>query len=369
MKITPKNLIAIIPLLTMLALLSCERQESKSPETVVTALLPLSGNFAFLGEPGRYAIEIASEKLKADGIPLRFEVHDTKADPKEAVTILKREQDINDRSIFLVTLSGPSLAVREALTGTNSLMLSVAIHPDLPSSVSPIIRFCPSATQEANLLAERLETTANPVALVVSRDAATTFQVNNLLLPALKAANKPVAFVEWFDVGNKDFKNLAAKLGSTPTSEIVLLGYGSDFPSALEAIKQASGNTLTKIYGGIGFVEMAAKPDGMESLEISAVVPAFCVDNTLPGASEFQAAYKSKTGKIAPYDAAYTYDAAIIVGDLVRSGDSTASNILSKLRGSTITGVTGKIVIGSDGETTTDLRWATLSKAGLNPTK
>lgn len=335
----------------------------------MSALLPLSGDFAFLGEPGRYAIEIATEKLEADGIPLRFEIHDTKAIPKEAVTILRREQDINKRSIFLVTLSGPSLAVREALAGTDSLMISIAIHPDLPSTRAPIVRFCPSATQEANKLVQKLKETTNPVAIVVSRDSATTFQVNNVLLPALKAVNKPVSFVEWFDVGNRDFKNLTARLSATPSDEIVLLGYGSDFPAALEAIKQSRDTAPTRIYGGIGFVEMANKPDGMHDIQVHAVVPAFVVDESLSGAAAFRAAYTVKTGKSAPYDAAFTYDAAMSVGSLVKSGANTASEILGRLRGATISGVTGEIMIGADGEATTDLRWATLTEIGLTPLK
>ncbi|MGJ3242204.1 MAG: ABC transporter substrate-binding protein [Opitutales bacterium] len=352
-----------------MAFASCSKQESASAERVVSALLPLSGDFAFLGEPGRYALEIAAEKMKEEEIPLRFKLHDTKADPKEAVTILRREQDINGRNIFIVTLSGPSLAVREALSGESALMLSVAIHPDLPSTNAPIIRFCASATQEATMLAERLEGTGNPVALVVSRDPATTFQVNNHLLPALKAANKEIAFVEWFDVGNKDFKNLSAKLAGTATKEIVLLGYGSDFPGALEAISQARGTRPTTVYGGIGFAELAGKPGGMDEIDITAVVPAFYIDDSLPGVTEFKADYKAKSGKPAPYDAAFTYDAAITLGQLIQSGVNTPDEMLRNLRGRTLTGVTGTIRIGDDGEATTDLRWATLSKSGLEPTK
>jgi ABC-type branched-subunit amino acid transport system substrate-binding protein len=355
----------IVSFFSNFILTSCKSNDPPKHYTVVSALLPLSGDLAFLGEPGRHAIDIATEKLIDKGINLRFEIHDTKADPKEAVSIVRRERDVNNRDIFLVTLSGPSLAVRETLTNTNTLMLSVAIHPDLPSNTAPIIRFCPSAAQEALLLTDRLDDSPNPVALVVSRDAATTFQVNNILLPALKDANKPVAFVEWFDVGNKDFKNLAAKLTANPATEIVLLGYGSDFPAALESIKQARGSSPTTILGGIGFVEISGKPDGMNNIQILAVVPAFCVDSAIPGASEFQAAYLAKTGKPAPYDAAYTYDAAITLGNLVESGLTTANDILNALRGTTITGVTGKIIIDNNGEVRTDLRWATLSQDGL----
>lgn len=362
-------LILSLALIGAFTQVSCKREQSAKHETAISALLPLSGDLAFLGEPGRYALEIAKEKFESEGTPVRFEIHDTKADPKEAVTLIRREHDINRRNIFLVTLSGPSLAAREALEGSDSLLLSIAIHPDLPSTTAPIIRFCPSAAQEARMLVDKLITTTDSVALVVSRDAATTYQVNNLIVPALNAANKSLAFVEWFDVGNKDFKNLAAKLASKPTQEIVLLGYGSDFPAALEAIRQARGSAPTRIYGGIGFVELAEKPDGMDQMEVNAVVPAFCVDETLQGAAEFKAAYMARTGKPAPYDAAYTYDAAIAVGTLVESGSTTASEILHKLRGSTITGVTGKIMIGTDGETTTDLRWATLFQSGLKSTR
>jgi branched-chain amino acid transport system substrate-binding protein len=336
-------------------------------ETTLSALLPLSGDLAFLGQPGRVALEIASQAIKDRHIPLSFEIHDTKADPKEAVTILRREIDVRKRNLFLVTLSGPSLAARETLQNTDSLMISVAIHPGIPSTNAPVIRFCASAAQEAEMLARRFTTSSTPVALVVSRDAATTYQVNNVLLPLLAKTGATIAFTEWFDVGNKDFKNLTARLTPQAEVEIILLGYGSDFPGALEAIKQARGDRPTKIWGGIGFVEMAGKPDGMQNIEISAVVPAFYVDNSLLGSQDFRAEYKSRTGKPAPYDAAYTYDATITLAGLLEAGLSTPGQLLSALRGSTITGVTGRISFGMDGEATTDLRWASLSSDGLSP--
>lgn len=344
---------------------ACSKAPNSRNEIEVVAMLPLTGDLAFLGDPGKAALKIADTDLAAAGKPFRYKTVDTKANPKETVTLMRREKDVNGRNIFLVTLSGPSMAARESFANDDVAIIAVAIHPDLPAAGAPIVRFCLSARQEGEMLAERIGKSDRPIGLILSRDAATTNEAEKTIIPALKSRNKSIAFTEWFDVSNKDFSNLRARFQETKPPEILLLGYGSDFPAALEAIALTGATSGLTIYGGIGFVEMEKRPSGFDDAEFQVVVPAFSIGTDNPAAEQFRQKYKAATGKSAPYDAAFTYDAAITLGDLFANGVTGPKEIVSRLRGSAFQGVTGKIQIHQTGEAVTDLRWATFGTEKL----
>ncbi|HMJ64486.1 MAG TPA: ABC transporter substrate-binding protein [Candidatus Binatia bacterium] len=365
----PKTIAVSIGLLAALAvgiLTSCSR---KSENTQVAAMLPLTGNLAFLGEPGRIALQIAQKDLRAAGKPLSFGIDDTKASPEETVTLMRKEKDVNGRSIFIVTLSGPSMAARESFAKEDVAILAVAIHPDLPSSNAPIVRFCFSARQEAEMLIQKIVQSKESIGLVLSHDAATTFEAERIIIPALQAAGKKIVFTEWFDVGNKDFHNLTARYNQEKPKELLVLGYGSDFPAALGAIAVTRQTDELKVYGGIGFVEMERPPAGFDKSKFNIAVPAVSIGSGSSAARAFRDKFKAVKGGLPSYDAAFTYDAAMVLGDLAQKGITKPKDIITALRGHSFEGVSGKIEIDESGEAKTDMRWATYGPNGLEESK
>jgi ABC-type branched-subunit amino acid transport system substrate-binding protein len=367
MKIVTKALIVVgmISLTTSCSLLS--GTDSKKTGGTVVAMLPLTGDLAFLGDPGKAALNLVKTQGKDNG--LSFTTVDTKANPKETVTLMRREKDVNGRNLFITTLSAPSLAAKESFAKEDVAMISISIYPDLPSANAPMVRFCISANQEAEMLVSRIGKDKKSIGLVVSRDAATTAEVEKHIIPALKKAGKEIKFIEQFDVGNKDFKNLAAKYKDKKPQELLVLGYGSDFPAALNAIVTGGSTDGLTVYGGIGFVELSERPKGFDKAKFNIAVPAFAVETVNPKATEFRAAYKKATGKNASYDAAFTYDAATVLGKLYSEGKTKPQEVLAGLRNQTFDGVVGKISIDANGESTTEMKWADFDAKQLKEIK
>jgi branched-chain amino acid transport system substrate-binding protein len=357
-------LVAVTTLGMLLA--SCSK---KSDKKEVVAMLPLTGDLAFLGEPGRIALQIAQADLQNSGKPLSFVIDDTKASPEETVTLMRKEKDVNGRNIFIVTLSGPSMAARESFAKEDVAILSVSIHPDLPSSNAPIVRFCFSARQEAEMLVQKMTQSQESVGLVLSHDAATTFEAERLIIPALQAAGKKIAFTEWFDVGNKGFHNLAARYNEQKPRELLVLGYGSDFPAALEAIAVSRETDGLTVYGGIGFVEMEHPPAGFDKSKFRIAVPAFSIGSDNPTARSFRDKFKAVKGSLPSYDAAFTYDAAMVLSDLAQKGVTQPKDVIAALKGHSFEGVSGKITIDDTGEAKTNMRWAEYGTNGLQELK
>lgn len=358
------RILVALALIVSACLTGCREPQSEPQTPTLVAALPLTGDLSFLGTPGRQALEIAKIDAARLNTPFNFVLADTKADPAETATILRRRLDVNNNSFFLVTLSGPSLTARETIRSPDAMVMSVAIHPSIPAPDRPIVRFCLSAAQEGRMLIERLRATSEPLALVVSRDPATTFEVQNIILPALRAAGRDVSWVEWFDVGQRDFRNLAVRFRQRPVSQILLLGYGSDFNNVFAALASTRAQRNLRILGGIGFVELSQVPAGFTADQFSFIAPAFSLGLGGPAAANFRERYRAVAGAAAPYDAAYTYDAAMTFARLFRQGHTTPDAIIAALRGSSVQGVTGSITFDRNGEATTDVRWGGFDQAG-----
>lgn len=348
----------------VLMLSSCEDRQQPNDAPTLVAALPLTGDLSFLGTPGRAALDIAREDAAKMGAPFQVKLDDTKGDPAETATVLRRELDVGGNKFFLVTLSGPSLAAREIVKPQTGMLMSVAIHPGIPSHDRPVVRFCLSAGQEGRMLVERLAQSRGSLALVVSRDAATAVEVEKTILPGLKASGRQPAWVEWFDVGQQDFRTLAARFRTAPPEQILLLGYGSDFGNVLRALASTGSHKRVQIVGGIGFVELNRVPDGFQAQQFSFLAPAFSLGLGGPEAKAFRDRFSKATGNAASYDAAYTYDAAMTFARLHKAGRTTPDAMIAALRGSKFRGVTGEIAIDAAGETTTDMRWGGFDAAG-----
>lgn len=347
------------------AILYQNYRSTGTEDTTVAVMLPLTGDLAFLGEPGKIAVQMAEKELRASGKPIQFVIVDTKGSPSETVSAMRAEKDIRGRRLFMVTLSGPSLAAREAFADEDVALVAIAIHPELAQENRHLTQFCLSAKQEAEMLASKIVKSSGKLGIIASRDAATTSEVERFLLPELSRAGRDPAFVEWFDVGNRDFHNLTARLRSTRPNELLVLGYGSDFPAIFDAVSVAGKTDDLTVYGGIGFVELEKRPTGFPKAKFQVAVPAFAVETANPRTQKFRKDYEAVAKRPASYDAAFTYDAVMVLGDLISRGKRTPQDIRESLRGMKYQGVAGTTDIGRDGSASTEMRWATFGASSL----
>lgn len=92
----------------------------KDQKIKVGVILPLSGQYASLGESDRNAMILAKDDLKADNIELFFE--DDKYDAKTAVSAYQKLRSI-DHVDALVVLSAPSIQAIKPLTDADNIPL------------------------------------------------------------------------------------------------------------------------------------------------------------------------------------------------------------------------------------------------------
>ncbi|HBR21582.1 MAG TPA: hypothetical protein DD713_03295 [Nitrospiraceae bacterium] len=360
-----------IPFILVMVLFLISGCTSKVPKEdkaqfTATAILPLTGDLSFLGDPGKNALELAKKDLDKKGeVVFTYSLVDSKAEAKEAVTEAIKAVDIDNRKILITTLTGPSLSVRDSMKGKNILVAAIAIHPDLPQEGSPLIRFCYSGKQEADILVDKIGQSKEPVGLIVSTDASTDYQVKNIIIPEFKRRGIEIKFVEWFQVGQKDFKNLVALQLKNKVKRILLLGYGSDFPRVLEALLNTGTLPQLTIYGGIGFVEIGQLKTEFSKAKYVITAPAFVLGLSGEEGKKFREEYKGSFGKEPSYDAAYTYDAVMILAKIIKETKSADPNtIRNAILKKKFSGVTGELRFDNKGESTSTIYLSTF-KEGL----
>jgi len=275
----------------------------------IGAILPLTGNLAFLGEPGKNALTMGQEELRRKGINIDIKFYDSKADPKEGISAFYKAIDIDKVKFVLTTLTGVSLAVKPIANEKKIFQGIIAIYPAITKGSNYAMRFCYNAELEAKVILDYVEQkNMRKLFIMRSLDPVAEIEVRDYIRPSLESAGIKVE-EETFNVGQKDFKAQVLKLRNSGIKTVILLGYGSDFPGILREMKNQMIFDDIQIIGGIGYIEL---PEHIEyELVKNAVftVPSFYV-SSIGGkiGKEFKERYKLKFNKDVTYDAAYTYD-------------------------------------------------------------
>lgn len=364
-----KYIVSILFFIIFLNNMSCNSriENGKTIQLNLTAILPLTGELSFLGDPGKNALELAKNEINADGnVVFNYTLVDSKAGAKEAVTEAIKAVEIEKSNILLTTLTAPSMAVRDSLRNKDILLCAIAIHPKLPEVGSPLVRFCYSGKQEADMLLKVISEGKEAIGLVVSNDASTDYQVKQIIVPELKKNGIDIKFVEWFHVGQKDFKNLIAIQTKYNVKRILLLGYGSDFSGILEALYTTGTMSNLTIYGGIGFVELGELKPEYNKAQYFITVPAFAVALSGEKGIRFKEKYKNIFNKEPSYDAAFTYDCVTILSKIVKERNTTyPKEIKEAILGKKFLGVTGELQFDEKGECASKIYLATFRKGIL----
>lgn len=341
------GLIAVVLVVGLSWYFLTNKKDGETQETIkIGAILPLTGDLAFLGKPGQNALILAQEKINSDGgllnKPLNIEYYDSQGESKNAVTVANKAISVDKQKILLTTLTNASLAIKDIASNNGVLQLIIAIAPNIANNGKYALQMCYSAKQEANEINQLIKNTKS-VGVISSKDAASNEELEQYIIPFLKENNIDY-YVEKFDVGQQDYKALATKVSQWKTSDVIILGYGSDFPNILKEITSFS-NKKINIWGGIGFAEI---PDNTpQSLLNNVTFVAPRVIQKQEGFDFFKNYKERFKTNYVPYDAAYTYDALMLLAEIINEKQSIDPSIIYKTMTDNIkyTGVTGEIKI------------------------
>jgi len=330
----------------------------------VGVILPLTGEGAAYGEPGRNLIQLGADKINAEGgvngSQLQLVIEDGKCNGKDAASAGQKLVSVDKVQVIIGGFcSGESLAIEPITTAAKVLLFSPgSSNPGLTGISQFFARNYPSDSAQGVVLA----TVANE-----------------------KGVKKMAVLQEQTDYSVGLFKSFDAKfteLGGTSIKEEFASGQ-SDLRSSLNKLKAAKPDALFVIVQTPASAERIFKQMSdigwKPAMYISDVVPGFPdvlskYKNLLEGAiaAEFTAdannaklqemltAYKAKYGSEPPLlsYAQTEYDSIFIVADGLRAVGDNGEKLAQWIHTSVKdwAGAAGSVTIGSNGDPTTGHR-------------
>jgi len=322
-------------------------------ETIdVGAILPLSGSLATYGGDIRDGITIAAEEINErggiGGKEVRIIYRDNGGDANRSASMMEELAAEGIPVVIGPVTSAGALAAAPVAEARQTVMLSpTATTPLLSGAGRYVYRTISSDTYQGRGMAtvlKHLHPGAKSVALMYIDNA----YGNGLREPFAKtfsAQGGAVVCEVPFDEGQRTFTDAVAVVRGSGASAVALISY---LPEAEEIFREAEHQNLSVAW---------IASDGIVASELITVAgPATegviaTIQANLVQSPSFIARYSALTGKDTPnWEAAYAYDAMMIVAEAIERGGYSADGIRNHLDHIRYLGICGPKVFDENGD-------------------
>jgi len=334
----------------------------KEPEVYkIGAILPLTGNLAFLGEPERDAIKLAVEDINAaggiKGKKLEVVIEDSKGDPKQGAMITNKFISIDKIKAIVTSVTTIGLAAQPICDKNKIVQMALCMHPTITEGSPYTFRVFDNILQESELILRYIKNiNVKKVVILYAKVPEQEMSAKDYLAPALKKMGIEVPLVESYEMTQRDFSSTVVKIKKYNPEVLAIMGFGHTYPPLFKALKQFGLLEKIKIVGGLGFLEL---PPGAPMVLFEGVVfvaPSFKVGIKKDKGMTFVEKYKKRYGKMPSFDAGYVYDSILMLAEAMKMGGYQPNKIKDTLLTfRKFEGVTGNIEILPNGDSRVDL--------------
>lgn len=311
-------------------------ESAEGPETVkVGAVLPMTGNLAFLGEPVKRGMDLAVERINAqggvDGNKIELIYEDSQGQAKEGVSATRKL--INQDGVDIVTtfLTGVSEAVKPVAEQEKVLLLAQTVSPTIAEKATYTIRMHYSFEEGARKIADYLvQSGEEPFGFVYSSDPSTSYQIEEVIIPELEANGNDEILTETFDVGDKEFRSQLLRMQSNDVNQLHLAGYGSDFPNLLQNASSIGVLNSASVTANLGFAELPDDtPTSFKKGVVFGVPPFLIASEKTERVKSFEKAYRKRHDvEEIGYAAHYAYDTIRLLERAIEASSSDSPKAL-----------------------------------------
>ncbi|MBK8655200.1 MAG: ABC transporter substrate-binding protein [Haliscomenobacter sp.] len=229
--------------LIVLAFAGCNYGGKKDPlskETLkIGAIVPLTGNLAFLGESANLGFDFAKFYFKkVDSTrQVEFFVEDGQGNPTNSINALNKLLDVDKVKIIFSTISSVELSLVPIQEKKLFMLISHSTHPNLSNLNNLVFRHSPTVSQEVELIRSRINSSDKVVVCFMTDDYGVTFD------SALKNSAKSNQLTSFgFQKGEINFNSIAQKVVKSKPDKIILCAGGSNLKSFVQKIRELNCN-------------------------------------------------------------------------------------------------------------------------------
>lgn len=201
-------------------------RKPKEEEVVkVGAILPLSGQLAFLGNSELKGFELAVNEFNEESKDLKVELltEDSKADPTEAVTALNKLINVDGSKIIFNSLSPTSSAIVPISSDKNVLTILVSVLSSSFTKQSDLVfKFYPDVTHFAEKISDHLKKgSIEKVALLIYN-----IEPGEIFIERFSSIyDGEIVGIERFNREDSEFRTQITKIKKTNPEAIIFIGY------------------------------------------------------------------------------------------------------------------------------------------------
>jgi branched-chain amino acid transport system substrate-binding protein len=213
-------------------------------EIKIGAILPLSGNTAWLGEQHKWGIDLAVEQINAmggvNGKKIIVLYEDDKNEPLEAVNAFNKLLITHHPSIVITAMSGSSMAILPIAEKNKVVLFANCGYPGITDKSEWVFRNFITSTQEAHVMARfSFEELGVKELAVLYIDDAYGEGGKNIFEEEYTRMGGRILAIEKYDKNGTDFKTEIAKIRSVEPKALYILGYGNATSIMLRQLRES----------------------------------------------------------------------------------------------------------------------------------
>ena len=311
--------IGVAVLIGLVSLMAYKSQNHSASDDVIRigAILPLTGNIAYFGEPERNAIELFKEIEPNIRLDVYYE--DSRNDPGKAVSAYNKLYNLNGVKCFISQMTGVNLALTPLAEKNKTFLFSLAMDPIIAQRSRYVIRCYEDVADESYAVwhdvSKKWDISKVKMAIGYLDDPWGLYARDAFV----KASNNQSGVVYVPFAADTKVNDVVPKLMEDSPNVIFIIGYGPIVANIVRSLKESK--CQAQIYGNIGMswdyiLRMAGS--AIEGCLIA--MPSF---DPYDLSVDFTKRYREKYGILPNFEAAYTYDAISLMVTFLKSRQDT----------------------------------------------
>ncbi len=219
---------------------SCNQNNSPPKETLkIGAIVPLTGNLAFLGESANSGLDFARGYFnKIDSTrKVEFFIEDGQGNPTNSINALNKLLVADKVNIVFSTISAVELSLVPIQEKKHFMLISHSTHPKLSNVNNLVFRHSPTVSQEVEFIGSKISSTDKVAVCYMTDDYGVSFE------SSIKTSAKASQIISFgFQKGETNFNTIAQKIVESKPDKIILCAGGSNLNSLVQKIREMNCN-------------------------------------------------------------------------------------------------------------------------------
>jgi branched-chain amino acid transport system substrate-binding protein len=277
-------------------------------------ILPLSGEWAFLGDGIRDGALLAQEDLQSKGTSIKLIFEDNRGDLVASVTIAKKLISVKNVDAVISIISGVAKIIKPLATQAQIISIGICSDNDAADGQYSFVNYL-TASQGVSKYLEQLRRTGQV------KKSLGVYSLNEAgflkIVDELKRQSNgepEIRFIETFDKGTTDFRTLLTRGRSSKPEALLILGLSPEIELLVRQARSIGINAPFTSIEGFGLTSDKKPFEG-----------SWFIDSGVPDAT-FRHRFKGAYGREITPGVGHAYDSVLLVIKAFTSERSTKNS-------------------------------------------